>query len=63
MTKKRMTAEQFDAILPGNTSRSVLAARMVLVDGVTYRDAANFHGISSGAITQAIHRMEREQKK
>ena len=63
MTKKQMTAAEFDAILPGNTSRSVQGARLVLVDGSTFRSASESLKISISAIVQAIHRLEREPKK
>ena len=63
MNKKRLTAAEFDSILPGNASRSVQAARLVLVDGFTFRAAADSLKISIGAIVQAIHRLEREPKK
>ncbi len=63
MNKKRMTAEQFDCILPGNTSKSVQAARSVLVEGVTYRSASEASGVSISAIVQAIHRLERAMLK
>ena len=63
MNKKRLTAQQFDAILPGNTSRSVQAARSVLVDGVTYRVASESTGVCISAITGAIHRIERAMNK
>ncbi len=63
MNKKRMTAEHFDAILPLNASRGVKAARLVLVEGVTYRSASELTGVSISAIVQAIHRLERAMLK
>ncbi len=59
MNKKRMTAAQFDAILPGNASRGVQGARMVWVDGITYRKASESLQISIASIQQAMLRMER----
>lgn len=63
MTKKMIPAEVFDEILPGNTSKSVQAARLVLVDGYTYRRASESVGVSISSIVQAMHRLERETKK
>jgi hypothetical protein len=61
MIKKRLTAEQFDSILPGNASKGVRAARLVLVDGITYRAASESIGVCISSITQAIQRIERNK--
>jgi hypothetical protein len=63
MIKKRMTGEVFDKILPGNVTKGVLAARSVLVDGITYRAASETLQVSISAIQQAIHRIERVMNK
>lgn len=53
MNKKQMDAEKFDSIVTSK-SRAALAARSVLVNGYTYRLAANEFDISQQAITAFI---------
>ena len=53
-----MTGEQFDVLAKLLRSRdpAKMAARLVLVDGVTRKAAAEATGVSGPAITQAVKR-------
>lgn len=53
-----MTPKQFDAVAKLLRSRdpAKMAARLVLVDGLTRKDAIELSGVSGPAITQAVKR-------
>jgi hypothetical protein len=55
-TKKRCTSRQFDKAVAGRqfTAERLMAARMVLVDGIPIAQAAVAAGRSRASVTQAV---------
>ena len=53
-----MTAEQFDALVKLTRARAParVAARRVLVDGISQADAAREHGMSASALGNSVRR-------
>ncbi|MDD3610667.1 MAG: TrfB-related DNA-binding protein [Halothiobacillaceae bacterium] len=63
-TKKRCTAEQFDSAVRGRqfTAERLMAARRVLVDGATVREAAEETGRTEFSVRQAVQLIFNEVK-
>ena len=61
-TKKRCTAKQFDKAVAGRqfTRERLMAARMVLVEGVPIAQAAATTGRTHASVTQAVHLIFKE---
>lgn len=54
-----MTHAQFDCCTTGASGKSSLAARSVLVDGMSRQEAQAVYGLTAQAVSQAIGRVLR----